>query len=164
MPGCEIPALRSVGNERGMALILALLMLTLLGILGIWALDTSTTDLKIAGNFRSNQYAFYAADAGVGYVTNANMLLAVYNFAYGSPGWTSGNVSVDVSTSSTCSASVPTIFRGPLPQGGGASVIYDADIGSSGWHGVYTAVTSAGSAVNHSTAVIDAVVVQAVPN
>jgi len=152
---------RSVGNERGMALILALVMLTLLGILGALALDTSTTDLKISGNFRSEQYAFYAGDGGVGYVSNPNTLVSVYNTG---KGWSANNISVDLSTRSTFSASVTSFLQGPIPQGGGAASIYDADIGSGGWHGVYTGITSTGASVNNAVIVIEAVVAQAVPN
>jgi hypothetical protein len=160
-------ARRSVGNERGMALILVLVMLALLGILGSMALDTSTTDLKISGNFRSNQYAFYAADGGVGYVTNPNILPAVYNYG---EGWQAKDTLnntifiVDSATNSNFKAYVPSLLQGPMPQGGGPASIYDSDVGQSGWHGVYTAVTSTGTAVNNALVVVEAVVAQAVPN
>ncbi|MDD2365509.1 MAG: PilX N-terminal domain-containing pilus assembly protein [Desulfuromonadaceae bacterium] len=49
-------------NERGAALIVVLVMLLLLTILGSTLLTTSTTDLKIAGNYRNNQKAFYIND------------------------------------------------------------------------------------------------------
>ncbi len=157
----------SCGNERGMALILALVMLTLLGILGVWALDTSTTDLKISGNFRTTQNAFYAADGGLGYTTNLNTLQHVYNFS--NPpraGW--GTPKLDIasagSTSASFTAKVPSLLEGPLPQGGGASSIYDADISTGGWHGLYTTVTSTGNAANTATVVVEAVVSTAVPN
>lgn len=149
------------GNESGIALVIAMVMLALLGILGTWALDTSSTELKIAGNYRTTQYAFLAGDAGVGYVTNANTLTAVYNTGQG---WIERNVEVDLSTKSSFTASVPSILEGPLPLTGSPATIYDADIGSGGYHGVYTAVTSTGTAMNNSVVVIEVVVSQAVPN
>ncbi|HUI44960.1 MAG TPA: PilX N-terminal domain-containing pilus assembly protein [Nitrospirota bacterium] len=159
------------GNERGIALLLALVMLVILGILGTWALDTTSTELKIVGNFRTEQYAFFAADAGIGYVTNANVLTAVYNYNNGQPGWGTNihgaypnGIQVDVSTNSTFTAGVPSLLSGPLPPNGSRASIYDADVGGSGWHGIYTAVTSTGSAVNNATVVAEAVVAQAVPN
>jgi hypothetical protein len=152
------------GNERGVALILALVMLSLLTILGAWALDTSSTDLKIAGNYRGAQYAFYAAEGGVGFTTNPNTLAAVYNYSSGGPGWSSNNISVDLSTKSSFTASVPSLLQGPLPPNGSNASIFDADVGGSGWHGVYTAVTSTGVAENNSIVVLEAVVAQAVPN
>ncbi len=164
-------AAASLGNERGMALILALVMLTLLGILGVWALDNSTTDLKISGNFRTTQYAFYAADGGIGYTTNPYTLPAVYNFNGGNAGWISNPINVIASgpvtgptISASFTASVPSLLQGPLPPTGSKASIYDADVGGSGWHGVYTAATSTGTAANNAVVVVEAVVAQAVPN
>jgi hypothetical protein len=152
------------GNERGVALILALVMLLLLTILGAWALDTSSTDLKIAGNYRTAQYAFYAAEGGVGYTTNPNTLASVYNYSNGGPGWSANNISIDLSTNSSFTVKVPSLLQGPLPPNGSTASIFDADIGGAGWHGVYTAVTSTGTAMNNSVVVVEAVVAQAVPN
>jgi PilX N-terminal len=166
-------------NERGIALLLALVMLVILGILGTWALDTTSTELKIAGNFRTEQYAFYAANAGIGFVTNANTLASVYNYNNGQPGWgtfvfpisPTGNtpygIRVDVSTNSTFTAGVAgvaSLVSGPLPPNGSRASIYDADVGGSGWHGIYSAVTSTGFSSNNAMAVVEAVVAQAVPN
>lgn len=52
----------SAGNQRGMALVIALIMLVLLGMLGALALDTTTVEMHIAGNYRNQQYAFFNAD------------------------------------------------------------------------------------------------------
>ncbi len=158
-------AVVSLGNERGMALILALVMLALLGILGVWALDTSTTDLKISGNFRTTQSAFYAADGGVGYTTNRQTLQAVqHQFRIYGTSWSSPQIAINSSPTASFAANVPSLLEGPLPQGGGASTIYDADISTGGWHGLYTTVTSTGNAANNATVVVEAVVATAVPN
>lgn len=58
---------KSVTNEKGIALVVALVMLALLTILGTFALSTSSTELFITGNYRNSQYAFYAADAAIEY-------------------------------------------------------------------------------------------------
>ena len=55
----------TVKNERGIALVVALIMLVLLSILGMYALSTSSTELFITGNYRNKQHAFYAATAGI---------------------------------------------------------------------------------------------------
>ena len=49
-------------NERGIALVVALIMLVLLGMLGALALSTSTTELHIAGNYKNSEIAYYNAD------------------------------------------------------------------------------------------------------
>lgn len=59
--GLRMPA----GNERGIALIIAIVALVMLGMLGAFALSSSTTELRIAGNFRNSQEAFYAGDSSV---------------------------------------------------------------------------------------------------
>lgn len=56
-------------GERGMALILALVMIALLGLLGAMALYTSSTELRITGNYRSSQSSFFTGDAAVEYAT-----------------------------------------------------------------------------------------------
>jgi hypothetical protein len=53
------------GNERGVALIIVLMMLLLLSIIGASMLATSTTELKIAGNYRNSEEAFYTADTAM---------------------------------------------------------------------------------------------------
>ena len=54
-------------NERGMALVLALVMLLLLSILGAFALSTTNTEMRIVGNYHNTNEAFFCADAGIEY-------------------------------------------------------------------------------------------------
>ena len=54
-------------NERGVSLIIALLILLVLTILGINAINTATFETNIAGNERLYNNAFYAADSGIDY-------------------------------------------------------------------------------------------------
>ena len=56
---------RRVGDERGAALITALMAMLLLTALGLALVLTTTTETMIAGNFRNGQEALYAADAGL---------------------------------------------------------------------------------------------------
>jgi Tfp pilus assembly protein PilX len=51
-------------NENGIALILVLIILVLLSILGMTILTTSTSELRIVGNNRKVQAAFFVADSG----------------------------------------------------------------------------------------------------
>jgi Tfp pilus assembly protein PilX len=50
-------------DERGAALVLALMAVLLLAALGFALLATTTTESMIASNYRSSQEGFYAADA-----------------------------------------------------------------------------------------------------
>ena len=52
----------SLNNERGSALVIALLMLVILTLIGISATSTTTFELQIAGNDKLFKRAFYVAD------------------------------------------------------------------------------------------------------
>ncbi len=54
-------------SEEGAALIIAVMILLILTILGIYAVTTSILETKIAGNERVLKDAFYAADGGIDY-------------------------------------------------------------------------------------------------
>lgn len=55
---------KTVNNEEGFVLVLALVMLTVLMIIGIAATDTTTLELQISGNDKVAKQTFYHADAG----------------------------------------------------------------------------------------------------
>lgn len=65
-------------NERGVSLIMALMILLVLTLVGISALSTTTFETKIAGNERLYNRAFYTADSGVDYfVSNGSFYVAL---------------------------------------------------------------------------------------
>jgi hypothetical protein len=53
-----------LGNERGSALVFAVLILLLLTVIGIAATNTSTIETLISGNDRVHKMAFHEADGG----------------------------------------------------------------------------------------------------
>lgn len=55
---------RSREPERGSALIVALLVLTIVGVLATGLAQTAVSELELAGNMRGASRAFYAADGG----------------------------------------------------------------------------------------------------
>jgi Tfp pilus assembly protein PilX len=57
----------SLQSQQGAALIIAVMILLILTVLGIYAITTSTLETKIAGNERVLKDAFYAADGGIDY-------------------------------------------------------------------------------------------------
>ncbi len=59
----QIPKIAS--NEKGMVLVLALLLISVLALLGSTAVMTTTTDLKISANYKMSNQAFYVAEAGI---------------------------------------------------------------------------------------------------
>jgi len=52
-------------SQQGAALVMAIMILLILTVLGIYAVTTSTLETKIAGNERVLKDAFYAADGGI---------------------------------------------------------------------------------------------------
>jgi hypothetical protein len=52
-------------RERGSALLVTVMMMVLLGMLGLAALDTVTSDQQVAGFQNRSRAAFYAAEAGL---------------------------------------------------------------------------------------------------
>lgn len=56
---------RETRLQEGSALLIAVLMLVLMGLIGIAALDAVTRDGQVAGYLNRKKIAFYAAEAGV---------------------------------------------------------------------------------------------------
>ena len=55
---------KTVVNERGMALVIALLLMLVGAIIGIFGVNTGIIETRIAGNERLSNLAFYMADGG----------------------------------------------------------------------------------------------------
>jgi len=65
-------------DERGIALVMALVMLMLMGVLGTIMFKVTDHEMKISRNYSWRQDAFYAADSGVEYAqADANIYTAV---------------------------------------------------------------------------------------
>ncbi|MCP3677365.1 MAG: hypothetical protein GY721_07190 [Deltaproteobacteria bacterium] len=57
----------AIDNEKGIALVLVLMVMLLMSILGAMLFSSSTTELQISRNYRVRVDAFYAAERGVEY-------------------------------------------------------------------------------------------------
>ncbi len=55
-------------NEKGSIIVMAMVMLVLLTLIGIWATNTSRLDMEIAANEKFYNEAFYDADAGISWI------------------------------------------------------------------------------------------------
>jgi len=58
---------KPIGNEKGAVLVIALMLLAVLTVLGVAALNTTTTEIRISGNEKVYKQAFYSAEAGIAY-------------------------------------------------------------------------------------------------
>src|ERR1022692_2026148 len=84
------PRARSVANpvaNRGSALVITLLLLTVLSLIGLTMVLTSSTDMMINGYYRNYRGAFYAADSGMNVARQQllNQVLAAVPSTYVSP-------------------------------------------------------------------------------
>ncbi|MBI3810899.1 MAG: hypothetical protein HY283_01655 [Nitrospirae bacterium] len=52
-------------NERGMALVVAMMLLVLMTVMGLAAISTTSTEIQITSNERTDGQAFQAAEAGI---------------------------------------------------------------------------------------------------
>lgn len=63
-------------NEQGVILVIVLMVLLLLSILGATVLTSTTSELRVAGNFRNTQEAFYNSEGSIDFlIANASSLL-----------------------------------------------------------------------------------------
>ena len=53
------------GHNKGLVLIAALALISILAIVSTVAVYTTTTDIRISGNFKTSVQAFYVAEAGI---------------------------------------------------------------------------------------------------
>lgn len=170
-PGIFDPLLRlskSAKNERGIALVLALVMLVLLSILGTWALDTTSTDLKIAGNYRNNDIAFYTAEAGLGYAVSQQILTSgpVYGLIPTPdpqalpavpPQWTIPSTNVPAGAQPAFTGSITYTGCGALPGSSLNSGDIDPNGACGGYktYGLYFSVISTGKAMNNTSVTVE---------
>lgn len=70
-------AKRPVGNERGAALIMAIIMLVILSVLGSVVLMSSDSEMKVSGNYQAAKQTFWVADRAVEYATSRDMLMSM---------------------------------------------------------------------------------------
>ncbi len=90
----------SLPNQRGMALIMALVILLILTILGVTAMTTSSLEEKMSGNIQEQNRAFQAAESGINKVlVDPNALVPNGSYAptpYTFDGGKSGTAAVKV--------------------------------------------------------------------
>ncbi len=120
--GFQQPFNKLVDNERGVALVLALVMLFLMSLLGSLIFTTSTTEVQISRNYRSSQSAFYAAERGVQYAYgDSNIYSSIIPGTTNSVNVPVGGVSLQVG-SSNVAGTVQYVGNGNPPRGSGVDV------------------------------------------
>ncbi len=114
----------SRSRESGSAMLIAVMMLVLMGLLGLAALDTAGEDQQIAGLTNRSRSAFYAAEAGA---AHGRRLIADAD-GRGAVPVLPNTVLGDAALYARYPAQ-PRYFPDPNPPGGGAAIQYVEDGG-----------------------------------
>jgi Tfp pilus assembly protein PilX len=134
-----------IKNERGVALVLALIMLVLMSILGAFALSTTNTEMRIVGNYHKTNEAFFCADAGIEYgQTNGTTYTSIIPNVTNS--WSSGFLNCAAGGTDTIQITVNWIASGQPPVGSGV----DAETTVN-----YYTVASTGQSRNNAQVVVE---------
>ena len=120
-------------DERGIALIVALMILLVLTLIGISAIGTATFENRISGNERLGNNAFYAAEAGIEVGFNRLPDVSSFSGTVGDVNYQSGTFSDSTPQRSTHlgKTTVPPGFS--LDSDGG----YDAELYQASATGTY---------------------------
>lgn len=137
----------AVKSERGIALIMVLIVLLLLSILGATIMTSTTSELRMTGNARNSEDAFFAADCALEFTeTNGlvfqsivpNLLDPAHSWpppgegnSYGGNYQTVTFAAANANGAmSTAHVKVDYVATGPVPPGMGAQV--DSSLGGTG--------------------------------
>lgn len=139
----EMPPVAScketLDNERGIVLIIVLVMLVLLSILGATVLTNSTSELRVTGNYRNQQQALFAAEGGFeqGQISDAiySMIPNIGETWYGTISYTSAGVVTvtkdaiaEAGAVNTAQVAATNIGSGPPPPGSGFDDTFQANL------------------------------------
>lgn len=97
-------------DQKGVALIVALIMLLVLTLIGMSAISSTYYEAKISGNDRFGAAAFYAAKGGVEVGISQLPILTAYSGSLGDETYRSGRM--------TPSASQPLVYLGAMARPG----------------------------------------------
>lgn len=146
-------------NERGVALVLALWMLVILGLVGTMLLAGSNVEMRLAANDRNAQTALFTADAAIQYAKSDPAIYTTIGSGTGAfpAGATAGTYTLNnvaVGTNRAQNVNVTYLTLGPPPVGSGLPATYQAQ---------YFSVQATGVGPNNSQVVIESQVGRIIP-
>lgn len=146
-------------DERGVALVLALWMLVILGLAGAMLLDGATVEMRISANDRHAQTALYTADGAIQYARSDPAIYTTIGdgtgaFPAGAPAgtYTANNVAIGANTAQ--SINVTYLGLGPPPLGSGLPATFQAQ---------YFSVQATGVGPNNAQALVESQVGRIIP-
>jgi hypothetical protein len=146
---------RALTNERGVALVLSLWMLVILGLVGAIILAASTVEVRLAANDRHSQTALYVADAAVQYAkSDPAIYITIGDGTGGAPAGTVSFPTVPINTNNAQNVSVTFLGVGPPPEDSGWPATFQAQ---------YFTVQATGVGPNNSQALVESQVGRIIP-
>lgn len=119
--------MKTITNERGVALVLSLWMLVILGLLGTMLLAAANVEIRLAANDRHAQTALYIADSAVQYGrSDPAIYTTIGSGTGGSPAGTVNTALLMIGTNRAENVNVTYLTVGPPPVGSGLPATYQA--------------------------------------
>lgn len=109
-------------NEQGAMLIIVLVTLLLLSILGASVLTSTTSELRVSGNYRNMQQAFYNADGSLEHaLVNSDILngAAWSGFIYMLGNFPVAATALPLNTTAVAAVNADFLGEGKAPRGSG---------------------------------------------
>lgn len=143
-------------NERGVALVLALWMLVILGLVGTMLLAGSNVEMRLAANDRNAQTALFTADAAVQYaIYNPAIYTTIGPGTGGTPPGTVTQAAFAIGGNTAQNVRVTYLTVAPPPLGSGIPAdLYNAQ---------YFQIQGTGVGPNNARVLIESQVAKPVP-
>jgi len=134
-------------NQRGAVIFIAVIMLLILSIIGIYAVGSSTIEVKVSAQKRFYDEAFNVADAGIAFALTA---VTFGNIDTQNPSDSTSEGTIDTSDTGLPISSLGVYYLGNTPPPSGSGT------GSRGFKAHYHRIASEGSdAGDNATAAIE---------
>ncbi|MBI3595953.1 MAG: hypothetical protein HY203_02230 [Nitrospirae bacterium] len=105
-------------DERGVALIMTMVILLMLTFIGIATMSTSSTELSLSANYRRSREAFHAASGAIEYALRDNRNFVAPAAGPGTNTAFPGDINLTLNAI-TATGSVTYLGNGPPPDGSG---------------------------------------------
>jgi len=142
-------------DERGVALVLTLWMLVILGLLGALLLAASNVELRLAANDRHAQTALYVADSAIQYGrSDPAIYTTIADGTGGAPPGTVAQANLPLGTNRAENVNVTFLTVGPPPVGSGLPATYQAQ---------YFQVQATGVGPNNARVLVESQIGRVIP-
>jgi hypothetical protein len=145
----------TITNERGVALVLSLWMLVILGLLGTMLLAATNVEIRLAANDRHAQTALYTADSAIQYGrSDPAIYTTIGTGTGGSPAGTVNTASLTIGAHTAENVNVTYLTVAPPPLGSGLPATYQAQ---------YFSVQATGVGPNNSRVLVESQIGRIIP-